>query len=73
MDTFKIWQYTVKQYRLSGASVWKPLIQRKATFHLPTDPLRRVASDSEDVLGSGGRLLHGGVDRHLHVPVQERV
>lgn len=40
---------------------------------LPSDPLRRVASSPEDVLGSGGWLLHGGLDSHLHVPVQKCV
>lgn len=42
-------------------------------FPLTSDPLRRVASAPEDVLGGGGRLLHGGVDSHLHVPVQKCV
>jgi len=32
-----------------------------------------VASGAEDVLGGGGRLLHVGVDSHLHVPVQKCV
>ncbi len=32
-----------------------------------------MASAPEDVLGGGGGLLHGGVDRHLHVPVQKCV
>lgn len=32
-----------------------------------------MAAGAEDVLGGGGRVLHGGVDRHLHVPVQKRV
>lgn len=32
-----------------------------------------MASDPKDVLGGGGRLLHGGVDCHLHVSVQKCV
>lgn len=30
-----------------------------------------MASDPQNILGRSGRLLHGGIDRHLHVPVQE--
>lgn len=45
----------------------------RVTFSLPSDALRRVASAPQDVLGGGGRLLHGGFDRHLHVPVQKCV
>lgn len=37
------------------------------------DALRRVASAPENLLGRRGGLLHGGVDCHLHVPVQKRV
>lgn len=32
-----------------------------------------MASGPEDVLGGGGWLLHGGLDSHLHVPVQKCV
>lgn len=42
-------------------------------FSLRSDPLRRLASGAEDFLGGGGGLLHGGVDRRLHVPVQKCV
>lgn len=38
-----------------------------------SDALRCVAPAPEDVLGGGSRILHGGADRHLHVPVQECV
>lgn len=44
-----------------------------ALYFAPSDALRCVASGSEDLLGRGGGLLHGGADRHLHVPVQKRV
>lgn len=44
-----------------------------AVCSVPTDALRRVASRPEDLLGSGGGILHGGADCHLHVPVQKRV
>ena len=40
---------------------------------LPSGPVRRVAEDPEDLLGGGGRLLHVCADRHLHVPVQDRL
>lgn len=42
-------------------------------FSAPTDPLRCVAAAPEDLLGRGGGILHGGFDRHLHVPVQKCV
>lgn len=32
-----------------------------------------MAPSPEDVLGGGCWLLHGGVDSHLHVPVQKCV
>lgn len=32
-----------------------------------------MAPAPEDVLGGGGRLLHGGAHSHLHVPVQKCV
>lgn len=38
-----------------------------------SDALRRVASAPENVLGGRGGLLHGGIDCHLHVPVQKCV
>lgn len=40
---------------------------------LLSDTLRCVAEAPENVLGCSGRLLHGGADRHLHVPVQKCV
>lgn len=30
-----------------------------------------MAPAPEDLLGGGGGVLHGGADRHLHVPVQK--
>ena len=42
-------------------------------FGVSSDPVRCVAEDSEDLLGGGGGLLHVGADRHLHVPVQDRL
>lgn len=38
---------------------------------LLSDTLWTVASAPENILGCRGGLLHGGIDRHLHVPVQE--
>lgn len=32
-----------------------------------------MAPAPEDLLGGGGGILHGGADRHLHVPVPKRV
>lgn len=40
---------------------------------LLSDTLWHVASAPENILGCSGWLLHGGIDRHLHVPVQKCV
>lgn len=49
------------------------IAEKLAVCSAATDPLRRMATASEDLLGCGGGILHGGADRHLHVPVQKRV
>lgn len=62
-----------KDRRIRCENFLKPIMMSKAVSSLPSDPLWCVASDPKDVLGCGGRLLHGGVDRHLHVSVQKCV
>lgn len=42
-----------------------------AACSVPLDALWCVAPAPEDLLGGGGGVLHGGADRHLHVPVQK--
>lgn len=52
----------------------KPVETERKKYYMfcrPTDPLRCLASTPEDILGCGGGLLHGGVDSHLHLPVQK--
>lgn len=65
----------------SWLSEYQPIcFHRRGSFHrvmvcllsLP-DALQRVASAPENVLGRRGGLLHGGIDCHLHVPVQKCV